>query len=590
MEATPNILLLDADEQSAQDIQRFLKVSAYTFSVSIASDIFEGLNYLKNRKPDIVLLDEELVRSKDFAAFKQSAEKQDIPIVLLSSLSNAETRKSAESAGAADFIVKNKINLFHLQKTILNTLKISEAEAKLDDTFNQFVTQQESLFKLLDKTNNGIFIINSENTVLYANEKAYTIISDKAVGERLKNYITYRPIEDEEILKLKLSGTGALSIRASQLQWNGADANLFMFQKLRVSETNSTNVLTDETLSTFVNALHENVILLKANKIVFANQPALKALRLRSSDILGLKPADIIEFKEPLTDNFSIGSFLQEKETEAVLKSVDGIGTKIKVWLKPMNLGQEFYHMLTFAPVIAEQAPTLPGSRSGEDKFTTDSVLHLASHDLREPVRTILNYVQLISENINNKKYDQAGEYANFAKAAADGMEKLLTDLKAYISIGDYTLTPVKVSMKLVVADVLKQLKGKVDASGAEVNVAELPDVIADRELTEKLVYQLVDNAIKFHKKGKKPVIDIGFDKFEGNIMFCIRDNGLGVSKRYQTKIFELFERLNRVDEYPGNGLGLALCKKIIEMHNGKIWVESLPGFGSSFYFTFGAK
>jgi signal transduction histidine kinase len=96
----------------------------------------------------------------------------------------------------------------------------------------------------------------------------------------------------------------------------------------------------------------------------------------------------------------------------------------------------------------------------------------------------------------------------------------------------------------------------------------------------------LLDNALKFGKKGKKLVIDIGFDKFEGNVLFCVRDNGMGIPKKYQDKIFEPFERLNRVDEYPGNGLGLAICKKIIDMQKGKIWVESLPGFGSSFYFT----
>jgi light-regulated signal transduction histidine kinase (bacteriophytochrome) len=143
--------------------------------------------------------------------------------------------------------------------------------------------------------------------------------------------------------------------------------------------------------------------------------------------------------------------------------------------------------------------------------------------------------------------------------------------------------------MKLLVADVLKQMKDKINRSGAEINVAELPEINADRELVEKLVSQLLDNALKFHKKNKKPVIDIGFDKFEGSYLFCIRDNGLGISKKYQDKIFELFERLNRIDEYQGNGLGLAICRKIVEAHGGRIWVESLPGFGSSFYFTLGS-
>ncbi len=197
-----------------------------------------------------------------------------------------------------------------------------------------------------------------------------------------------------------------------------------------------------------------------------------------------------------------------------------------------------------------------------------------------------MNYVQLISENLHKQNYTAATEYADFAKSAADRMEKLLSDFKVYIALNDYKPVTSKVSMKLAVTDVLKQFKNAIEASGAEINVAELPDVNADRDLIEKLFVQLIDNALKFGKKGKKLVVDVGFDKYEGKILFCVRDNGIGISKKYSDKIFQPFERLNRVDEYPGNGLGLAISKKIIDLHKGKIWVESLPGFGSSFYFT----
>ena len=129
MESNHNILLLDGDEQSALDIQRFLKVSAYTFGVSHVTHVPEALNYLRTRKPDIVLLDAQLANSPDFGALKQQLEKDKVPVILLSSNSGVESKKEAEAAGAQDYIVKNKINLFHLQKTILNTLKITEAQA-----------------------------------------------------------------------------------------------------------------------------------------------------------------------------------------------------------------------------------------------------------------------------------------------------------------------------------------------------------------------------------------------------------------------------------------------------------------------------
>ena len=111
MQGSRNILLLDSDEQSAQDIQRFLKVSAFAFNLSHASDITEGLNYLKNRKPHLILLDAELMKQNNFSAFKQLMQKENVPSILLSETGDEETAKQAGQAGAVDFMVKNKINL-----------------------------------------------------------------------------------------------------------------------------------------------------------------------------------------------------------------------------------------------------------------------------------------------------------------------------------------------------------------------------------------------------------------------------------------------------------------------------------------------
>ena len=585
MVAGHNILLIDNDEQSARDIQRFLKVSAYTFGVSHASRLDEGLGYLKNHKPDIVLLDTSFVNETDFGAFKQMLEKEDIPVILLSDISSSETKKNAELAGASDYIVKNKINLFHLQKTILNTLKISETEARLDDTFNKFVAQQDSLYKLLNKTNSGILIVSKQNKVLFANDKAYDLLSER--GENLAGHFTYRELAEDELVELRSGNGFAISIRSSCLDWNDEKANLFVLDKIKPEISNAESILADETLLAFLNSLHENILLLKENKVVFVNKPALQNLKLGKNDVAGFKLNDIFDIKGQLNDAFSVSSLFVERELDGLLKNQEGSAKPVRLLLKPMSIAGAFYQLLS-VEFKNQQDQSAPKGRSDEDKFSTESVLHLASHDLREPVRTILNYVQLISENLKNKKYEAAGEYADFARTAADGMERLLTDLKVYIGLNDHNFSISKVSMKLLVADVLKQMKDEIARTGAEINVAQLPDVNADRDLVEKLVSQLVDNALKFYKKNTKPVIDIGFDKFDGNILFCIRDNGLGISKKYQEKIFELFERLNRVDEYRGNGLGLAVSKKIVELHGGRIWVESLPGFGSSFYFTLG--
>lgn len=584
-----NILLLDSDEQSALDIQRFLKVSAYTFTVSHATNILEGINYLKSRKPDVVLLDATFAEGREFAPFKQFMAKENIPFILIAETGSNEAQKQADRSGAADYLVKNKINLFHLQKSIVNALKLSEAETKLDNTFNEFVAQHDTLYKLLNRIDAGILVVNAQNAIRYANSKAYSILGDEAIRKHLSDYLAYREVEEDEVIDLKPRKNISLQIKISELDWNGERTNLFLLERTKKNDKSTEAFYADENLLTLINAINENVLVLKGDKIVLANKPALKHLKLKQSELKALTLADIFESSEPLFEGVSIQSFLAEKKAEGSLKMRDGSKVAVSFSIKPMNVDEEFYQVLSFEARIEKE--NIPTQRSGEDEaFSTEGVLHLASHDLREPVRTILNYTQLISENLSQKKYEQAMEYTAFAQDAAERMEKLLSDLKTYIGLNDYQFQLGKVSMKLVLADVLKQLKPKIDAASAEISFTELPDVNADRELVEKLVYHLIDNALKFRKKTKKPVIDIGFDKFEGNIIFCVRDNGIGISKKYYNKIFELFERLNRVDEYTGNGLGLAISKKITDMHGGELWVESLPGSGSNFYFTLRGK
>jgi len=583
VETNHNILLLDGDEQSALDIQRFLKVSAYTFGVNHVTQIQDGLTYLRTRKPDIVLMDAQLVMNADFVLLKQQLDKDKIPVILLSSSNGIESRREAEAIGAQDYIVKNKINLFHLQKTILNTLKIAEAQTKLGNTFSQSAQQQSALYGALDKSSSGVIIVDANDFLQYANQPAYKLLSEEGVKNHLANHLGYRKLQEDEFVELR-PGNLIIKIQASEIEWNGATANLFVVDRFTGNE-NKEGLLADESFRSLLNSLGENVIVLSSDKIIFANKAALDVFNLNLIEIKEKLPEELIEGYAGLTAA-SVKSFVNERELKGLITLGDGAKQIVTIRTRPIAISGEFCQLLTFDFELGLPGQLIPQGRSAEDRFTTDGVLHLASHDLREPVRTILNYVQLISENLHKKKYDAATEYADFAKAAADRMEKLLSDFKVYIALSDYKPTPTKVSMKMAVADVIKQLKAGIQATGAEVNVAELPDVNADRELVEKLIVQLMDNALKFGKKGKKLVIDIGFDKFEGNVLFCVRDNGMGIPKKYQDKIFEPFERLNRVDEYPGNGLGLAICKKIVDMHKGKIWVESLPGFGSSFYFT----
>ena len=589
MNTAKTILLLDADEQSAQDIQRFLKVSAYTFNVSHASDIGECLNYLKSRKPDIILVDSSLAVGPEFASIRLILEKNKIPAILLSDVGGDEIRTRAEKIGAAEYLVKNKVNLFNLQKIIVNTLKISETATRLDNAFEENLVKQESFVQMMNKLGEGVMVISRDNAIKYANTKAYSILSDDAFRRRIASHISYRDLDDEEIVDLRGGKKHDISIRISDFIWEGERVNLFILDKVELKAL-APQLSTIEILTDLLGHMSINLLLLKGDRIAFATRQAALALMLKPDEVRKRKLPNVFEAKEGLIEDTTIQGFMSEKKAKGIIKAADGSIREVDYHLRQLNLDDELYQLLTFEVPIIDTEKEIPKERNGDEKFTTDGVLHLASHDLREPVRTILNYVQLIADNLRAGKYDQAAEYADFAHKEGVRMERLLSDLKVYIGLGAHTFSMAKVSMKLAVTDVIKAMKPVIDAANGEVTVAELPEISADRELVEELLMHLIDNSIKFAKKDKKLMVDIGFDKYQGNIIFCVRDNGIGISKRYHEKIFELFERLNRVDEYPGNGLGLAICKKIVEMHGGNIWVESLPGAGSNFYFTLRSK
>lgn len=587
---TPStILLLDEDERSAQDIQRFLKVSAYAFTVNHASNIGEALNYLKNRKPDLLLVDSHAASQKEYPSVQQLTEREKIPVVLLADTSSSEAQKIASRSGATDYLIKNKVNLFHLQKIITNALKITQAEHKLDDTYSEFVAQHEAFYKVLNKMQEGVLVINQQNAIRYANTKAYAMLAEEPMRSHVGDYIRYRECENEnESVVLSLSPETYVQVHISELVWNNEPCNLFVFNRQEKPIQNS--LLGNSAFQAILNLLQSNIYLLKGEKIQFANKAALQLMGLKQLDVTGKAIHDFFETQDPLLHAFTVQMFLADKQTIATLQLPGGARKQIHLSIKPVNIQDEFLNLMIAQETQPNTEPRLAGHKSEEDLMTSEDVLHLASHDLREPVRTILNYVQLVAEKLDESKFNEAIEYNRYAHGAAERMEKLLTDLKTYIGLNNYAFSLGKVSAKLSAADAIKNLKHKTENSDIEINVTDLPDVSADRELLERLFYHLIDNAIKFRKKDRACIIDIGFDRYEGRTIYCVRDNGIGIARKYHDKIFNLFERLNRVDEYPGNGLGLAIAKKIVEMHGGSIWVESAPGSGSGFYFTLQPK
>jgi light-regulated signal transduction histidine kinase (bacteriophytochrome) len=209
----------------------------------------------------------------------------------------------------------------------------------------------------------------------------------------------------------------------------------------------------------------------------------------------------------------------------------------------------------------------------------------IASHDLQEPLRAVASHVQILEQDYKGRLDAEADESIHHAIQGTAHMRLLNNDLLAYSRVGrrNDPLEPTSAAQALATA--LRQLEVAIRESGAKVTFDELPEVAADSTQLIQLFQNLVGNALKF-RGDEAPSVHVSVEKTDEGWLFSVRDNGIGIDPQYSDRIFAPFERLHGRHEYPGTGVGLAICKKIAERHGGRIWVESRPGEGCTFRFT----
>jgi signal transduction histidine kinase len=226
----------------------------------------------------------------------------------------------------------------------------------------------------------------------------------------------------------------------------------------------------------------------------------------------------------------------------------------------------------------------------GRSNRDLEQFAYIASHDLQEPLRMITGYLELLEQGYKDKLDEEARTFIGFAVDGARRMQRLVRDLLAYsrLATRGQPLQPAPIQEAYDAA--VANLAAVIRDSGAEVMHDDLPVVWADQTQMTVLFQNLLSNALKFHSEERPPRIHVGVQHQDGQWCFAISDNGIGLEPRHADRIFLIFQRLHPRERYPGSGIGLAICKRIVERHGGRIWVESQPGRGATFYFTLPAK
>lgn len=198
----------------------------------------------------------------------------------------------------------------------------------------------------------------------------------------------------------------------------------------------------------------------------------------------------------------------------------------------------------------------------------------------------VASYCQLLQRRYNEKLDKDANEFIGFAVEGANRMQRLINDLLSYSRIGRKGGDPVPFEFADAVTGAVANLKAAISDSGAIVDVGPLPRIVGVRMQLTQLMQNLIGNAIKFHRDGVTPTIGVSAVAEDAMCHIVVEDNGIGIEPQYLERVFLIFQRLHERNKYPGTGIGLAIAKKVIEYHGGRIWIESTPGQGSRFHFT----
>ena len=490
-------------------------------------------------------------------------------------------------------------------------------------------TAQEAVRKqaaMLDAAHDAIMTLDPEGTITYWNrgaERLYGWTKPEAEGQNANALLRTRFPESQEVLWPKLRESGRWEGELTNVTRDGrpvtvasswtllkderGNASAILEISSDVTERKKTELALAESEAklriTFATMADGIVIAGLDEKVTDCNDAILRLTQRSREEIIGKPLADLLapEFRSLIPDahKLLVGAVFvrslpnhRERETvrtdsQLLRKSGESVDIETNISLIEGAAGEPAAFLVVARDVTERKQMEQQLDSTLADLQRSNAELeqfaYIASHDLQEPLRMITSYLQLIEEDYKGKLDEDADQYIAFTVDGAKRMQTLIDDLLAYSRVGTRGEPFIPTSMNGVLSEAIANLEVAIEESHAVVTHDQLPTVLGDRSQLIQLFQNLLGNAIKF-RGDDAPIIHVGVEDTKDDWVFSVRDNGIGIDMKYAERIFTVFQRLHARDDYPGTGIGLAVVKKIVERHGGRIWVESAPAQGATFY------
>lgn len=504
------------------------------------------------------------------------------------------------------------------------TLQLQEMNLKLQSEIQEKQKMQDNLQRqkdflrlIIDSIPNLLFVKDQNGKFLLANESVATFYNMTA--DRMEGFYDDEKKFTKEELELfneqdKITLANNAAVQFPERKFihaaSGNEVWLSMVKKpipsLEGQGTNILGIATDvtelkhaikksDTSEQLYRAIARNIpkaamfIFDREYRYILAEGPLVGIISKPKQEIEGktiydvFKPEDIPQIEK------IYNSILQGKSQESEKRLYDH-------WQKVYDLpikndeGEIIYGMVMVVDIsdlkqaqleIEIQNRNLQRSNEELERFA-----YVASHDLQGPLRSIASYLQLLEIRYKDKLDKEATEFIDYSVSGAKRMQSLIQDLLSYSRLTSKPRSPKEVDIEQIIEVVKSNLQAGIQQTGARITYDKLPVVMAESSQMLQLFQNLIDNAIKFTPAGRQPEIHISYKTLESFWEFTVSDNGIGMKDEFKERVFQIFQRLHTDKEYPGTGIGLAICKKIVQLHGGRIWFESSPGEGTQFHFA----